>query len=66
MLELVSVVELASVVELVETTVQHLGPLHPIERILTLGLAFGPFVVLALTIWIARRRNARDSDRGSL
>jgi hypothetical protein len=38
----------------------HLGPLHPIERILTLVLAFGPFVLLALTIWITRRRNSGD------
>ncbi|MET0837602.1 MAG: hypothetical protein ABWY19_02390 [Marmoricola sp.] len=40
----------------------HLGPLHPAERILTLLLAFGPFVLLALTIWITRRRNSGDSD----
>jgi hypothetical protein len=38
----------------------HLGPLHPVERILTLVLAFGPFVLLALTIWIARRRNSSE------
>ena len=40
----------------------HLGPLHPVEKLLTLLLAFGPFVLLALTIWITRRRNAGDSD----
>jgi hypothetical protein len=40
----------------------HLGPLHPVERILTLLLAFGPFVLLALTIWITRRRNAGDDE----
>lgn len=28
----------------------HLGSLHPIEQALTLLLAFGPFVVLALVI----------------
>jgi hypothetical protein len=38
----------------------HLGPLHPVERILTLVLAFGPFVLLAMTIWITRRRNAAE------
>jgi hypothetical protein len=38
----------------------HLGPLHPVEQALTLLLAFGPFVLLALTIWITRRRNAAD------
>jgi hypothetical protein len=36
----------------------HLGPLHPVEQALTLVLAFGPFVLLAVTIWITRRRNA--------
>jgi hypothetical protein len=40
----------------------HLGPLHPIEQVLTLLLAFGPFVLLALTIWITRRRNAADDE----
>ena len=40
----------------------HLGPLHPVEQVLTLVLAFGPFVLLAFTIWISRRRNSRDSD----
>jgi hypothetical protein len=40
----------------------HLGPLHPVERILTLLLAFGPFVLLALTIWVTRRRSRSDGD----
>lgn len=40
----------------------HLGPLHPAANALTLVLAFGPLLLLALTIWVARRRNARDSD----
>ena len=48
-------------IELAEA-LQHLGPLHPAERALTLVLAFGPFVLLALTIWIARRRNPGDND----
>ena len=38
----------------------HLGPLHPVEQGLTLLLAFGPFVLLALTIWLSRRRNSGD------
>ncbi|MEO7351085.1 MAG: hypothetical protein ABIR34_03430 [Marmoricola sp.] len=41
----------------------HLGPLHPVEQWLTFLLAFGPFALLALTIWISRRRNSGDSDR---
>ena len=26
----------------------HLGPLHPVEQVLTMVLAFGPFVLLGL------------------
>ena len=36
----------------------HLGALHPWEQALTLVLAFGPFVVLALVIWLRRRADA--------
>jgi hypothetical protein len=43
----------------------HLGPLHPAEQALTLGLAFGPFVLLALTIWLSRRRSSRETDRAA-
>jgi hypothetical protein len=35
----------------------HLGALHPVEQLLTMLLAFGPFVVLALVIW--RRQKAQ-------
>jgi hypothetical protein len=41
----------------------HLGPLHPVEQVLTLVLAFGPFVLLALTIWIVRRRDSDDTSQ---
>ncbi len=37
----------------------HLGRLHPVEQLLILVLAFGPFVLLAVTIWISRRRRER-------
>jgi hypothetical protein len=40
---------------------EHLGRLHPLEHALVYLLAFGPFVLLAVTIWISRRRDARDS-----
>jgi hypothetical protein len=33
----------------------HLGGLHPIEQALTLALAFGPFVVLGVVIWLRQR-----------
>jgi hypothetical protein len=38
----------------------HMGALHPFELALTLLLAFGPFVALAVVI-VVRRRNDRVS-----
>ncbi|GAA4696740.1 hypothetical protein [Nocardioides nanhaiensis] len=38
--------------------VQHLGALHPFETGLTLVLAFGPFVLLGVVVWIRRRQDA--------
>lgn len=39
----------------------HLGPLHPVEQALTLLLAFGPFVVLAVVVVVRRRQDAREA-----
>ena len=36
----------------------HMGALHPYEQALTLLLAFGPFVVLGLVVWLRRRQDA--------
>ena len=33
----------------------HMGALHPVEQLLTLLLAFGPFLVLGVVIWWRRR-----------
>jgi hypothetical protein len=35
---------------------EHLGKLHGHEQALVLMLAFGPVLLLGVTIWIARRR----------
>jgi hypothetical protein len=40
--------------------VEHLGKLHPYEHALVLLLAFGPLLLLAVTIWVARRRADDD------
>jgi hypothetical protein len=40
--------------------VEHMGKLHPYEQLLVLVLAFGPLVLLAVTIRVARRRAERD------
>lgn len=41
----------------------HMGPLHPYEQVLTLLLAFGPFVLLGVVIAV-RRRNETDPGEG--
>jgi len=42
----------------------HLGALHPYELLLVLGIAFGPFVVLAGVVFVLRRRDiAREESR---
>ncbi len=41
----------------------HMGALHPVEQLLTLVLAFGPFVVLGGVIWWRRRRD-EELDQG--
>lgn len=44
-----------------ELVALHLGALHPIEKVLTLLLAFGPFVVLGAIVAV-RRRHDRDAE----
>ncbi|MFT4264553.1 MAG: hypothetical protein QM572_14295 [Nocardioides sp.] len=39
----------------------HLGALHPVEKWLTLALAFGPFLLLGGVIALRRRQDARDA-----
>jgi hypothetical protein len=34
----------------------HLGALHPYEQLLVLVIAFGPFGVLGIVVYVARRR----------
>jgi hypothetical protein len=41
----------------------HLGTLHPYEKVLTLVLAFGPFVVLGAVIVLRRRHEDEVEDR---
>jgi hypothetical protein len=38
-----------------ELVALHLGGLHPFEKVLTLLLAFGPFIVLGVVIAVRRR-----------
>lgn len=34
---------------------QHLGGLHPFEQALVMALAFGPFVILAIVVYVVRK-----------
>ena len=40
----------------------HLGGLHPVEQVLMLVLAFGPFVLLGLVIWWRHSHPEPDED----
>jgi hypothetical protein len=40
---------------------EHLGKMHPYEHVLVLFLAFGPILLLAVTIYIARKRDGDES-----
>jgi hypothetical protein len=54
---------LLAVAALVPVLPLHLGALHPVEKVLTLVLAFGPFVLLAAVIVVRRRQDAA-AERG--
>jgi hypothetical protein len=43
----------------------HLGAMHPYEKVLTLVLAFGPFVVLGAVIVLRRHHDDAAEDRPS-
>jgi hypothetical protein len=42
--------------------VLHLGALHPYEKVLTLLLAFGPFVLLGLVVVVRRRHDLAEEQ----
>ena len=44
-------------------TALHMGALHPVEQVLVLVLAFGPFLLLALVVWLRRRAERREDER---
>lgn len=43
----------------------HMGALHPYEQLLVALVAFGPFAVLFVVVYVVRRRDvaAEDADR---
>lgn len=42
----------------------HFGPLHPVEHLLVLLIAFGPFVVLGVVVAVQRRRAIAEEEAG--
>jgi hypothetical protein len=43
-----------------EIVALHLGALHPYEKVLTLLLAFGPFVVLGVLVAVRRKKDLAE------
>ena len=44
----------------------HLGGLHPYEQLLVLAIAFGPFVVLGIVVFVVRRRDIAEEREHQL
>ena len=40
----------------------HLGQLHAIEKVLVGVIAFGPFIVLGIVVYVARRRDLAEEE----
>lgn len=40
----------------------HLGALHPVEQALVLGVAFGPFILLAVIAFVRARRGGTPDE----
>ncbi len=40
----------------------HLGNLHPVEKLLVAGIAFGPFVVLGIVVYAVRKRDLAEEE----
>ena len=43
-------------------TLLHLGSLHPVEKIMVGVIAFGPFVVLGIVVYVVRRRDIAEEE----
>ena len=42
----------------------HMGALHPVEQLVVLAVAFGPFLVLFVVVYLARRRAIAEEEAG--
>ncbi|WP_109505813.1 hypothetical protein [Nocardioides speluncae] len=43
----------------------HMGQLHPYEQALVLILAFGPFLILGVVVFVVRRRDLAEEERAT-
>lgn len=44
-------------------TLLHLGDLHPFEQALVGVIAFGPFIVLGIVVYVIRKRDLAAEER---
>jgi len=40
----------------------HLGKLHPVEKVMVGLIAFGPFIVLGIVVYVVRRRDLAEEE----
>ena len=40
----------------------HFGSRHPVEKLLVAAIAFGPFIVLAIVVYVVRKRDIAEEE----
>ncbi|HET7734696.1 MAG TPA: hypothetical protein VFK52_01870 [Nocardioidaceae bacterium] len=40
----------------------HFGSLHPVEKLLVAAIAFGPFIVLGIVVYVVRKRDIAEEE----
>ena len=40
----------------------HFGSLHPVEKLLVAAIAFGPFIVLGVVVYVVRKRDIAEEE----
>lgn len=56
---------LTAITQLVQLVPLHMGKLHAYEQYLVFGIAFGPFLILGIVVFIVRRRDIAEEESDS-
>lgn len=54
-----------AIAQLVQLVPLHMGQLHAYEQYLVFGIAFGPFLILGVVVFLVRRRDIAEEEDDS-